>query len=263
MKFSRLEAFDPSSSKEEINQEDQQQLSLRKKAEKGQFLLTHHKVKVKDPVNFMIWSKEPCSLVALIHTDGNDMAAITIWNVLDDKEVLTIKTGVTIQEIFFRPESLSERKFSLTNDAFCMVLYDANDDGKKPVETVIFHRWSFDDVTKRSLIIATGLQDLVPVNPGEQIQTELTLMTVAKKMHTLQIRSFCTWMADLQCELLLIQDDEQGQPRILRKVNIPTLTGNLGFPRIQDFKQTKILFHHYCNDNEAINKAQWIILPLS
>ena len=226
MKFSRLELLDNPKYKDTEEVEEIEKLPLPRKIDLGQFHITQHSVmmnrKEKIPkarALFMIFTKDPSPFVATLH-DSSEKVSISIWNMLEDKIHLTIKSELITYKVCLE-SAQNDRQFSMTSNQFSMLSEFDKDHGQ-----IDFHKWSFDlskpstknSATKESLIVDLNVEQ----NEKSGLSTSLYLMTT-EKFHIIQVKECQEWLVDKSCTFIVL-DALAKQPTVLRRLSMPAMS---------------------------------------
>ena len=227
MKFSRLELLDQDKYKAIDEIEDMSTMSVPKRIEQGQFHITHHSVmlnpKEKIPNNralFMIFTKTPSPFVATLH-NVKEKVTISLWNMVKDKLVTTIKSGLDTYKVCLE-STQNDRRFSLTTEQFSLL-----SDYDRENHELDFHKWMLDlsssqstsakvQPTKASLIIDLNIEE------ESGLSTSLNLMTT-KKFHIVQVKRCLEWLVDKTCTFIVLDALAQ-QPVVLKRISMPSLS---------------------------------------
>ena len=266
MKFSRLEILDQGIPKQLSSVSTVSESLVRKRIEKGQFHITNHAVQVNGSAVpsmkalFMVFPAEQSPYLAIaIHGIGDEVL-VCIWDMVKNKEVAKIHTGLGVTDIcmMLKSGSASSQKFSLTSDQFSLLC---------PTEhatEIEFFKWKInlnnpgkivdcDNVESNKLIeLSSAEKQCLIIDPGltaEESHVDLSLMTTLGQMHVIQFRCYQIqeWSSEKRCSMIIV-DGTNDQPRLLKKIALPTLPN--GFPKLTDYKNEKYLFHHYSSDSD-------------
>ena len=239
MKFSRLEVLDNHKYKDEVEVEaeaeaENEKLSLPRRIDQGHFRLTQHSVLVnkkdkipKDRALFMIFTKDPSPYVATLHDSSLDKVSISIWNMLEDKLIMTIKSDLDTYKVCLE-SSVNDRRFSLTPKQFSLL-----SDFDKEQHQLDFHKWTFDlakqaknnaSQQRESLIVDLNIEQNLESTSG--LSTSLYLMTT-EKFHIIQMKQCQEWLVDKSCTFIVL-DALAKQPKVLKRLSMPSMnSGNI------------------------------------
>ena len=284
MKFARLEVLDNGAPKQIASTDP---MPIQKKIEKGQFYITSEQICLDSNQHadvdyyqdmaalkplLMIFPNDQSPHVAILHGSPQlkRQVVISIWDILQNREVARIKTGLPVHEINLMLESGSKncRKFSLTSRQISLV--NLNDDNANEIE---FFKWTLDFLQQKEAgaeaerkfceIDSEKKQGLVidpELQPDESKDNlDITLMTCHQSnqsdLHILQLRIFEGWLSDKRCSMILI-DGNSDQPRILKRLPLPfaemaIAPSSKNFPSIKDFKNEKFIFYQTHTESHA------------
>ena len=231
MKFSRLEVLDNHKYKDEAEAEEisgeNEKLSLPRRIDQGQFHITQHSVLTKGKEKipkaralFMIFTKDPSPFVATLH-DSSDKVSISIWNMLEDKMITTIKSDLDTYKVCLE-SSVNDRRFSMTAKQFSLL-----SDFDKEQHQLDFHKWTF-NLAKSVKTNASQRESLIVdlnIEQNEQssgLNTSLCLMTT-EKFHIIQMKQCQDWLVDKNCTFIVL-DALAKQPKVLKRLSMPSMS---------------------------------------
>ena len=259
MKFARLEILDQGVPKELPSPLANSSESLiRKRIEKGQFHITNHNVQVNGcavpsmKALFMVFAQEQSPYLAIAMHGPDNQVMVCIWDMVRSKEVAKIHTGLGVTDVcmMLKSGSASSQKFSLTSHQFSLLCPNEH-----PTGDIEFFKWklNLDPNCGELLELSAAEKQCLIIDPeiaANESHVDLTLMTQATgQMHVIQFSSYQIqeWASEKRCSIIIV-DGTDDQPRLLKRVALPTLPN--GFPKLTDYKNEKYLFYHYSSDSD-------------
>ena len=259
MKFARLEILDQGVPKELPSPLANSSESLiRKRIEKGQFHITNHNVQVNGcavpsmKALFMVFAQEQSPYLAIAMHGPDNQVMVCIWDMFRSKEVAKIHTGLGVTDVcmMLKSGSASSQKFSLTSHQFSLLCPNEH-----PTGDIEFFKWklNLDPNCGELLELSAAEKQCLIIDPeiaANESHVDLTLMTQATgQMHVIQFSSYQIqeWASEKRCSIIIV-DGTDDQPRLLKRVALPTLPN--GFPKLTDYKNEKYLFYHYSSDSD-------------